>query len=91
MLYRLYLGGDNRKGGARFPESDVAAVVAQQHSGFTLYRAVGYWEGRPEETWIIEIAADKGRVYATAEILRARFNQDAVAVVTVGAFELVEG
>lgn len=90
MLHRIYLGGDNRKGGARFDEAAVVDAVSAYHpDGFTLYRAVGYWRGKAEQTWIIEVVADPAAVKATAESLRARFDQQAVAFAAVGNLELV--
>lgn len=90
LLHRIYLGGDNRKGGARFDEAAVVDAVSAYHpDGFTLLRAIGYWRGKAEQTWIIEILAEAHDVKRTAESLRVRFNQEAVAFAAVGNLELV--
>lgn len=90
-VYRLYLGGDNAKGGERLDAVAVAQVVAQYFHGFTTIPARGYWEGQGEDSWVIEIATAefKDAVQVLVEELRRRFKQDAVGLATGGTFVTV--
>jgi hypothetical protein len=90
-MHRIYLGGDNSKQGERFPLVDVARVlVSQGVEGFTLIPATGYWQGSPEETWIIEISSDPGQdIGALVQYLKIVFKQDAIGLVNVGELTLV--
>ena len=50
--------------------------------GFTIQEVQGYWQGVPEKSYIITVITDKlsRNVDRVAELLRNRFNQDAVIV-----------
>ena len=62
--------------------------------GFTIYDAVGRWNGVPEPTKIIEVAAEDTAAFRTsigeiAQYYRQHFRQEAIGVVTMpgcGAF-----
>jgi len=76
-MSRIYLGGDNARNGARIPEGALARALANYGVlGFTLIPAIGYWQGRREETWIIEVSGEA--VGDLAACLRNEFDQDAV-------------
>lgn len=90
-MHRIYLGGDNEKGGIRFSRFDVSRVLSSQGiEGFTLIPAYGIWKGATEETWIIEISSDPGQdIGALVQYLKVFFKQDAIGLVNVGEFTLV--
>ena len=50
--------------------------------GFTIQEVQGYWQGVPEKSYIITVLTDKssGDIDKVAELLRDRYNQDAVIV-----------
>ena len=50
--------------------------------GFTIQEVQGYWQGIPEKSYIITVATDKSswHIDRVAELLRDRYNQDAVMV-----------
>jgi hypothetical protein len=91
ILHRIYLGGDNAKGGERFDLTAVSATVARFFPAFTVIPTIGYWNACREGAYVIEIAADDSRrVKDCARALALRFAQDAVGVAEVGTFELIE-
>lgn len=63
--------------------SYVASIM--QHNGFdgfTIYQVQGYWMGKSEVSFKIEIALDKNpeRVYTVAQDLKDAYNQDSVMI-----------
>lgn len=50
--------------------------------GFTIQEVEGYWHGLSEKSYIITVATDKSSdvIDKVAEILRDRFDQDAVMI-----------
>lgn len=83
-LYRLYLGRSIGKSDtvsntdfARFLQDSVTPVFA----GYTLLRALGYWDDHTEASEVLEIVgapADRSKVEAIAEQYATRFSQDSV-------------
>ena len=60
--------------------SNVSKILAKHGiDGFTIYQVHGYWEGKSEPSFKIEIATDGG-VGMIASELRDKYNQDAVMV-----------
>jgi hypothetical protein len=91
MMRRLYLGGDNSNGGARFPVEDVRRVVDRYFLGYTLLQAEGVWRGGTEQTWIIEVAGnedveklhtDDSPIRLLIEALKEQFSQESIGVGT---------
>lgn len=61
--------------------SNVSEILAKHGiDGFTMYQVMGYWKGRGEPSFKIEIAidSDSEKVYTVARELRRMYNQDAV-------------
>ena len=61
--------------------SNVSKILAKHGiDGFTMYQVMGYWKGKSEPSFKIEIAIDSDpeRVYTVAEELRDKYYQDAV-------------
>ena len=48
MFYRLYTEDKNR--------DKLIGLISESFQGFTIIEALGYWEGKPEKSLIIEIA-----------------------------------
>lgn len=62
-------------------KQQVAGILANWGiDGFTIYQVDGYWMGRSEASFKIEIAIDSDSevVYTVARELRQMYNQDAV-------------
>ena len=57
------------------------ALASVGIDGFTIQEVQGYWQGVPERSYIITVATDnEGAIDKVAELLRDRYNQDAVMV-----------
>ena len=77
--YRIYVEGT----GSNARSVIEAAVSRAKFGGFTLYSAKGYWLGRRENTFIIEIISDVPRlddIKNLATVLRDEFSQEAVLI-----------
>ena len=62
---------------------DYVSTVLSKYGidGFTIYKVKGYWQGKAEISFKIEIATDDdSNIDKIAEILRDTYNQDAVMV-----------
>ena len=48
--------------------------------GFTIYEVQGYWQGKPERSYKIEVLTDKpfDVMVMVCDMLRLQYNQDAV-------------
>lgn len=88
-------------GGGEVSDADVRRFVDEVveprfPEGFTMWTAVGSWEGKEEKTLVLEFLHPYGRrfddqVRAVADEYRRRFHQEAVMRVTLPAvMELVE-
>ena len=62
--------------------ASVAEILAEHKiDGFTIEQVDGYWQGVPERSYKISIATDDAMVLdRVCELLRDRYNQDAVMV-----------
>ena len=61
--------------------SRVAKILSEHKiDGFTIYEVMGYWQGKPERSFKIEIAIepDTMEMIDICKILKTRFGQDSV-------------
>ena len=60
--------------------SEVLAIY--EIDGFTIQKVQGYWQGKPEISYVITVAHEyePAIIDNVANMLRARYNQDAVMV-----------
>lgn len=65
-----------------YPKQVAQVLSRWGYDGFTIYRVDGYWQGKAEVSFKIELALDKdfSNVYNVATELRDMFNQDSVMV-----------
>ena len=87
-LFRMYfgrnIGGDNRVVG--FEVNDfIEKYIAPVFPGFTAYQGIGYWYGKSEDCFIVEIISNRilGAVIEIRSICKAYnnlFDQDAVLI-----------
>ena len=80
MIYRLFVGSNNKTHKVEYVKAD--KIVASKVAGFTTYKSKGYWQGKAENSYIIELANVKNKdVLTIAELLRIGLKQQAVGVV----------
>ena len=60
-IYRLYTENKHR--------SFIEHLVARYFSGFTIYKAIGYWQGKKEKSLVIEIVSDSGGAYVFINLI----------------------
>jgi hypothetical protein len=77
MTFQLYIGSNNKTHQLELVK--IRRIIAERHQGFTLYRATGYWIGKPEATAVVVIDDAKSKVLETIAILKAELSQDAIA------------
>jgi Protein of unknown function (DUF3574) len=86
-LYRLYLGLDSKSG----PVSDqsletfLRVNVLSRIAGFTVFRALGYWESKAENSAIVEVLGDDSARAQLGDIAReycSLFDQDCTLLLT---------
>ena len=77
MLVRLFTEDTNRKA--------IVQTVSRYFESFTLFSAVGYWQGKPEQSLCVEIDVSKDapsnwlvRVRCIASEIKTLCRQDAV-------------
>lgn len=64
---------------ADYPQFVAALFTKYGIDGFTIYEVQGYWQGKAERSFKIEIASDTSVIVKkVCEQLRDTFNQDAV-------------
>ena len=79
-IFKLYLGHNNETKKA-YKKSLVSQMVSLFFKGFTLQEVSGYYEGKSEETYLIEIIAqpeEVQKIYLLKQALKERFNQESV-------------
>jgi len=75
-VYRLYTERKNLKW--------VCGMVSEYFGGFTVYKALGYWQGKPEKSVVVEIiTSEVAAAYKIKQIvlkIKGYNDQDAVLV-----------
>jgi len=74
-VYRIYTENVNRE--------DIIRIVGEHFEGFTLLNGVGYWQGTPEQSLVIEIIGtekDSANVELVAYKIKKNNHQQAVLV-----------
>ena len=67
-------------------------VVQPRFEGFTVQEALGFWKGQPEDTVILTICCesfDQPKVAEIAQLYKAQFKQDSVAIQLLPAMQFV--
>jgi hypothetical protein len=67
-------------------------VVQPRFDGFTVQQAIGYWKGQPEDTVILSVcceSCDQPKVAEIAQLYKAQFKQDSVAIQQLPAMQFV--
>jgi hypothetical protein len=68
-------------------------VVQPRFDGFTVQDAIGYWKGQQEQTTVLTIfcenSKDVERMHEIAQLYKAQFKQDSVAIQQLPAMSFV--
>ncbi|MEX0685000.1 MAG: hypothetical protein WD098_03260 [Balneolales bacterium] len=87
-LYRMYVSMSGTDNSDR-SMAKLSAIISEVSDSFTMISAIGNDQRQFEESTIIEIAVpdqDEKLVFAVAEIVRDRFDLDAVGICKVGEY-----
>lgn len=88
MLYRLYIGSNNKT--KRLEELKAVKIVSQQFQGFTAYKGLGYWQGKKEKCLILEIESRSRKdIIGLAKKLAKGLQQEAVGLSMVGKMSFI--
>ena len=91
--YQMYLGlkrPDNEIITTEQFNAYTSEVLDPMFDGYTIPDAVGHWKGQREQTKIVSICNEyKDLVQKAANLYKEFFEQDAVAISTLPALEMV--
>ena len=88
MLYRYYIGSNNQTG--ELEARRAIKIVSQSFQGFTAYNAMGYWNGKSENSLILEIeTTELEKLKAIAKQLCQELKQEAVGLAEVGKMDFI--
>jgi hypothetical protein len=89
MLYRLYIGSNNKT--KKLESKKAIRLVSKEYKGFTSFKGLGYWNGRSEKTLIIEIEAQEKRgVLSLCKRLAKDLEQEAIGLASIGKMQFIE-
>jgi len=74
-IYRIYTENKNK--------TEIENLIARTFTAFTVFLATGHWQGMPERSLVVEIAAhekDYTTVAVLADEIRTLNDQDAVLI-----------
>jgi hypothetical protein len=80
---RLYIGSPNstHRLSVRYVKKIRSWATSVRLQGYTVYRATGYWEGKGEETAVIEVMGHR-ITKRNVQALRATLRQQAIVITT---------
>jgi len=88
MLYRLYIGTNNKTG--KLEDKKAIQLTSRRFNGFTTFKGLGYWQGKPEKSLIIEIETKKEQsVKVLAIELAKKLKQDAIGLAKIGKMQFI--
>ena len=88
MLFRLYVGCNNET--KKLEDKKAVKITAKQFEGFTAFKGLGYWQGKPEESLILEIETEKRKnVIKLAKDLALGLKQDAIGLAEIGKLSFI--
>jgi len=99
-LIKIYCGRNTKAGtfvSMKSISEFIKSEVATQYEGFTVYHTLGYWQGKEEISFVIEIITEPGplshhvdfRPQQIANAYKRNFDQEAV-LVTIQEIEILE-
>ena len=88
MLFKLYIGSNNKTG--KLEKEKAVKLASVYFQGFTAYKGIGYWEGKKENSLIIEIETNEwGKVEKLASDLKKELKQDAIGLARIGSLSFI--
>jgi hypothetical protein len=94
--FQLFLGRNIPDTTATVTDDQISdflrCVVQPRFDGFTVQEAIGFWKGQPEDTVILTICCenyDQPKVAEIAQLYKAQFKQDSVAIQQLPAMQFV--
>jgi len=79
-LFRIHTENKNR--------ADIIKEVSKHFQGFTVFNAIGYWQGKKEQSLIIEVLASskaQSKIESIARYIKVHNKQEAVLIVKLDA------
>lgn len=96
FTFQLFLGRNIPDQWETVTESQISDflrfVVQPRFDGFTVQEALGFWKGQPEQTVVLTICCesfDQPKVAEIAQLYKAQFKQDSVAIQQLPAMQFV--
>lgn len=88
QLHGLLIGSNNKT--HKLEQKKIEAIVGKNFPGFTLSRVTGHWQGKRENTALVEINTNNRKlVMATVLKLKKELKQDAIAIKTSPALRFI--
>ena len=88
MLYRLYIGSNNKT--KKLEESKAIKITNKQFQGFTAFKGLGYWQGKKERCLMIEVESkNKKEVIGLAKMLAKKLRQEAIGLAMIGKMKFI--
>lgn len=81
MIYRLFIGSDNKT--HRLAIKKILKIVNRYYPGFTSYQVMGYWQGIPEKSLVVEVGTqtvENETIQKLAKELAKELKQEAIGV-----------
>jgi len=79
MLYKLYIGANNETGETEIKKA--VKIISEYYEGFTIIKTSGYWQGKAENSFIVEINTDNTKAIGLLVIgLKEELKQEAIGV-----------
>ena len=88
MLYKIYIGSNNKT--KRLESKKAIRIATKQFQGFTAYKGLGYWQGKKENSLILEIETNKKKdVLKLVKNLATGLNQEAIGLARIGKLQFI--
>ncbi len=76
QTYTIYVGSNNDTG--KLELDRIKEIASRRHDGLTLYTATGVWLGTLEDTAVLIIHDEAGKIVRTISDLKLELDQDAI-------------
>jgi len=88
MLFKLSIGSNNKT--KKLEDKKAIKITSKHFEGFSSYKGLGYWHGKPERTLFIEIETIKDwKIIRLSRTLCEKLNQNAIMVAKIGQAQFV--
>ena len=88
MLFKLSIGSNNKT--KKLEDKKAIKITSKHFEGFSSYKGLGYWHGKPERTLFIEIETPyQKRVIKLSKELCKDLNQNAIMLASIGQAQFI--